>query len=258
VDGLYGGAGIDVLDGNGASDRFLLPENNEDIILGYDEVNDVKIFFEHTTSSVSSNGSKYAAKVWSETDIEKVDRGLAAIHEKTGNNLLLHHDAWAFDDEYLHCRRAGVRISGKSLGGWNDGLGTITLTDNAFTNNTAAVLITVHEIGHEWDDEYAFDHGWLGLSGWTDDNPNSSSYVKSANTYGDDWWYLKSTKFVSTYAKNDPVDDFADSFAAYFLRDVGMDFTNTTWFGASSAPTKMTWLTEFVANHTTPAWMTNW
>ena len=69
----------------------------------------------------------------------------------------------------------------------------------------------------------------------------------------DGWWYNASRKnFVREYGRTDPYEDFATSFAAYFM---GSDYhigqiaegqTSGGWAGASDKMNYMDWFTSYV------------
>jgi hypothetical protein len=56
-----------------------------------------------------------------------------------------------------------------------------------------------------------------------------------------EWAYLKTAKFVSSYADATPFEDFADSFAAYFSEKLGFEWYRAPYGdpGAAGAPDKM-------------------
>lgn len=86
-----------------------------------------------------------------------------------------------------------------------------------------------HELGHGWDVEQAAALGfgedlslrpeWLELSGWSNTPiPGHRRMVireKGTPVLKDDWYYSPNAGFTRFYAKRNPWDDWADSFAYY-------------------------------------------
>ena len=74
----------------------------------------------------------------------------------------------------------------------------------------------IHEVGHNWDDEFelvaanpnlsgAID-SFRALSGWSDVDPQVSSYTLSADG---EWWYLNTAVFEDDYGRTNPHEDYA-------------------------------------------------
>jgi hypothetical protein len=86
-----------------------------------------------------------------------------------------------------------------------------------------------HELGHGWDNEkgkvspskkdLSLQPEWLSLSGWSDKpSPGLRRLIireKGFPELKDDWYYSPEAGFTRFYAKRNPWDDWADSFAYY-------------------------------------------
>jgi len=78
-----------------------------------------------------------------------------------------------------------------------------------------------HELGHGWDmvkGELCKKPEWLQLSGWCEKPEDGKVRIvindkdSEENVVGE-WFYDPSSKFVRFYARRNPWDDFADTFA---------------------------------------------
>jgi len=90
-----------------------------------------------------------------------------------------------------------------------------------------------HELGHGWDAEQGKSRGlgkdlsltpeWLGLSGWSPEpipgHMRMTIREKGMPELKDDWYYSPEAGFTRFYAKRNPWDDWADSFA-YYVSDL--------------------------------------
>lgn len=82
-----------------------------------------------------------------------------------------------------------------------------------------------HELGHGWDEvkgngkELSLQPEWLSLSGWSEQPKPGYKRIrirdKGAPEMVGEWYYSPDAKFTRFYAKRNPWDDFADSFAYY-------------------------------------------
>lgn len=78
-----------------------------------------------------------------------------------------------------------------------------------------------HELGHGWDmvkGELSNKPEWLSLSGWSEEPEEGKVRVVINDKDSDkelegEWFYDPSSKFVRFYARRNPWDDFADTFA---------------------------------------------
>jgi hypothetical protein len=232
-DGLFGGSGGDVLYGGGGGDRFL--DNTweegwwlfksrkwQDTIGDADWGRDARIGFENgketETEFASQKGTyKYAGAAWADLEVERVDSALLVLHGATSNTRLLKK---ANGDPIYFIRLGALTSSSGGMftaGAWNSG-GVIRMPNDAFGNLREAVL---HEIGHNWDTEYK-ESTWRALSGWTkSDKAGDPNYQKGTDAK-ETWYYLTSAQFVSTYARTNPNEDFAESFTNFLLNRAGL------------------------------------
>lgn len=229
-DGLYGGGGVDELFGQEGSDRFLDVE-------GQSEAKDL-------TAQDALLQFRNGTRNWTRTEIEQVDKGLKALHQRTRNDKLLE------TSNSPTGRIVFVReISSGELSGVNLGDGTIKMYDRAFTSGASAALTTVHEIAHNWDTEQGVNqyNGWRGLSGWRNTAPSrsdASKYIKSP--YGENWWYLKTSQFAREYGKRNPMEDWSTSWESYFAFKNGISGTS----GLAQVQAKFAHLDAFFARMT--------
>ena len=249
-DGLYGGDGVDTLTGGSAGDRFLIEKDTPGFlgIMGSadqitDETSgDVKVNFENASAGTVNlagfeDDAVFQAGNFSQTEIKRVDLALGVLHRTTDNDKLL-RTSWGFE---LTFKRFGTQTSGPIISGLNGG-GTISLMNETFDGFDSSVMRTVfHEIGHNWDEENGQFTQWKALSGWTDWNPNDAINYDRGGDQDHDWWHYEEADFVSGYAKQNPVEDFAESFATYF-----MDLARGTTVLADTAPLKYAFIDSFV------------
>jgi hypothetical protein len=81
--------------------------------------------------------------------------------------------------------------------------------------------ILYHEMGHGWDmvkGELSLKPEWLNLSGWVEDPTSGKVRIiirdkDVPEPLVGEWYYTPGTKFVRYYARRNPWDDFADTFA---------------------------------------------
>lgn len=78
-----------------------------------------------------------------------------------------------------------------------------------------------HELGHGWDmvkGELSKGEEWLSLSGWSEEPEEGKVRVEiddkdSEEKVVGEWCYSPGSSFVRFYARRNPWDDFADTFA---------------------------------------------
>jgi hypothetical protein len=225
LDGLYGGAGKDSLYGDSTqtlakkfADRFL-------ILSGETEVRDAG-------SADATITFRNGTKDWTPAEVQRVDTALGLLH-RTRN-----------DTKFLKLSAGGglvfERWSGRAPGD-NDGR-KIRLTDLVLDGRTTwEIGYVLHEVGHNWEEESPIWAQFKKLSGWTKTNMDDLAPEYTAVTkYGETWWRKANAPMVSEYAATHPLDDFAESFAAYFLQKGGY-----SWYfpedgqGAVAAKAKM-------------------
>lgn len=97
-----------------------------------------------------------------------------------------------------------------------------------FTCNNGGVLdrfdhTLYHEFGHGWDEvrgNLSLQDEWLSLSGWSKESVPGKVRVNifdkdSGETLVGEWCYTPGSEFTRPYARWNPWDDFADTFAFY-------------------------------------------
>lgn len=247
IDGLFGGHGLDFLTGGGGTDRLLQVEGEEDMILSL-FTNDVVIRFENSEESVEQTwpdgDAVYGAAFWTDADVVAADGALGVLHEKMGSPVFLRLDG---DD--IAFRLVGSHLSGPGEGvlGWNDGSEMITLVSRSFNDNVLAQEVVLHEIGHNWDesDTNASIATFRAISGWGDsDLADVPGYVLSGDG---EWAHLASADFTRNYGKENPYEDFAESFAAFWLHKLDL-LSTLAEKNFDDLPEKMAYMQDFVDN----------
>ena len=253
LDGLFGGRGRDELHGGSNADRFLLDATSPDDLLDARSI-DATIHFrsgdEIIESKLYGREGRYIfeAGAWQDDEIELVDSSLKELHQLTGSDHLLErHDNTSLSfvrqgrvtDRFgetpyqFSTNAAGEIVANRAyVGGTNDDRGRITITDDAFELGDRYLRQTVfHEIGHNFDERH--ENLYLGTSlidifrrrsGW--DYQSKGEEVSSWQTESNDggWAYNSSANFMRDYGRTNPLEDFATTFAAYFMgSDYGFD-----------------------------------
>jgi hypothetical protein len=104
----------------------------------------------------------------------------------------------------------------------------------------------LHEMAHYFHDGRYDQTAFNALSGWTIEDPESPDYTYTENRGA--FWYLTNAGFANDYAKENPDEDFAESFAAFFTQYSGLfDIYGQHWTfydgtGAAAIPEKMDFL----------------
>jgi hypothetical protein len=239
-DGLFGGSGRNTLWGLSGADRFLVQQPVADNL---DLVQD-------GTSEDATITFKAGDRWWSPEEIERVDQVFAILHNATNNTKLLKLSSGA----PINFTRVGAIPSSKPdwvVLGDNDDRGNIRIPDAGLTD-TIRVGNILHEIGHNWDTESSIWNAFLNLSGWTQTDPKNPAYTQTTY-YAETWWYKTKSAFTGTNsnARFHPVDDFAESFTAYFLQKA-----NLPWYkqpdgtGATDIPDKVNLINTWVVSLT--------
>jgi Ca2+-binding RTX toxin-like protein len=254
-DGLMGGNGVDLVSGGSDSDRYLTIGDHAEIV---------------SMSGGDATIQFGGPKIWTYSEIEMVDGGLAKLHHRTGNTgnpkaprMTFLRDITDYD------------INGDPWGnvGVNHNNGTITLYDSLFDEDTThpaglagrVAQYSIHEIGHNWDspteNEYTLsgenvveyfraDSGWRNDLGEADPGDETvddgQTYVKAGNMNNDnEWWYLESAEFVTDYAHVSPGEDFADTLAVVVM---GNDFYRNGNDTPDAPTAKLAWMNAWLNN----------
>jgi hypothetical protein len=189
-------------------------------------------------------------KPWSEEELQGLEEGLAKIPYKHTVESSSLSNIWKIDSAV---------INGIEAGGVHRADGSIEIADSAsvFGRPTEVRETIVHEVGHSQNPEGALFDEFKALSGWKtiarqDDTRlaefSTGDWVKASTLRergfqvdGDDDQYFQisksqgetlivpspppphpSDKFVSDYARKDPKEDFAESYAFYLLHPTEM------------------------------------
>jgi Ca2+-binding RTX toxin-like protein len=223
-DGLCGGLGInDVRDSSGA-DRFLIlaqPSVDEFWELRDLKDDDAGVVF---VSGNDDNGGKS----WTNDEVEAVDTALALLHHDPltqGTQLLKRSDGSAL----IFARYAamdpdavpeGYEVDPDEIGAFNPGLfrgesSQISVFDFGFEVGIKSTIAEV--IGIDWASQSA-NGQWdefKAVSGWTQDKPGPWGPGYESSQGG--WYYVADSGFVNAFAHTNPVQDWAATFAYYFL-----------------------------------------
>jgi hypothetical protein len=222
-DGLFGGPGHDHLVGNDGADRFLTQPGDAVYDSGAADAN---------LSFVDGQ------RAWAEQEILAIDEALARLHTRTNNTRLL---KLANGGPMRFVRQLADGNSAAD----NDSSGTINVYDGAFVvggqaHRDAGMIIT-HEIGHNWDsndDSFGRENPTISefraLSGWTSTPPATGGYVQAPTSAWGVWWYRGDAVFVRDYSRNNPLEDFADS------------FTVALGYGPNNVPAKVAQINRFL------------
>lgn len=240
VNGLYGGDGIDVLVGGTGpftSDRFLL-DSTPDTVMNYFPVMDAKIEFKNS-------GVLINPLTWTQEEVASIDPSLAVLHEAKGTPVLLRTNG-----QDLDFRKASALVApvNGDEDAWRAG-GAINVKPSAFNLSYAGLAHRVlHAVGHAWDSE-ATNPTFEQFEGISDWRSSQFHYLNpSAWQFGGDmsWMYRKANELPPTArAAHDPQEDFAETFALYFLDKMGQPspFTTAT---IDDVPERNAYMADFV------------
>jgi hypothetical protein len=195
TDGLFGGPGANSSYGGADADRFLMYYGSSDA--------------KDAVSTDAVVRFRNAAKNWTDAEIEAVDIGLRLLHQRTQNDNLLENKAGG---SLVYLRQAA---DGDTFAA-NTNSVQIEFYDLAFESKVETVLTTIHENGHNWDEQHAAWPQWLALSGWRNTAPPAATASLYNQGYDGGWWYLKSATFTSDYSLSSPYEDLATSWETYF------------------------------------------
>ncbi|MEL7498412.1 MAG: calcium-binding protein [Planctomycetota bacterium] len=235
-DALYGGekAAADQLVGGAGNDRYLIQAN--DIIEDQESIDAVLEFIDVTSD-------------WTDAEIVVMKSAFRDMYNATGNNLLiqetLNNDNLEFH-KYAHLNgNAGINyLTTTTSWYYQNGQPVYSYTydreihfadwdeTSSFYNDQFAQVM-IHELAHNWDSETELNavasslgsywNDFMALSGWTDQDPNSSAYTRSNDNQ---WWYLSSSQFAENYGRTNPNEDMATIFEYYFENGNGTSSSN--------------------------------
>ncbi len=244
TDGLLGGTGFNNLRGQSGADRFLdhdqhvnsiRDKSGDDVTVRFRDVEEgSRPFVADLVNGEIGDGQ------WEDHEIEAVDRAFQDLEDRVGNNSLL-RTSWG--SEYHFFRTSDAEVG---FAGYNTLEGTIILNDGAFDSGQSFTSeVTFHEIAHSWHFHRFTD--WLALSDWREETVSNigdgvvNFFVGVGNFFGGDfadadalanhdhvdgssWWFSQDAEFFSEYAKTNPPEDFAESFAYVMMDSAGLTF----------------------------------
>jgi hypothetical protein len=224
-DMLYGGSGADKLYGEGGADRILVMQGST-AVQDLNKAQDAVLTFR--TGTGDSGIQNPDGKAWTDADIEQVDKALGILHEATGNTALLK----LANGNGIVFERFGT-LENYGWGFQNSNLGIIGLSDLALSGHQTKVVGNIlHEIGHNWDTENPNWESFKKLSGWQLADTNNAQpplgFNRNDPMYGETWEYRTNSAFATWYARSHPNEDFAESFAAYFIDQQAKQVLATT------------------------------
>jgi Ca2+-binding RTX toxin-like protein len=213
-DGLFGGSHYDELSGERGADRLLvwearLTDQAYHVTFGV-QVEDAVVRFRDGAAGTYKN-TAHTAGSWAGDEVEAIDVGLKWLHDRTRNTTLLER---ATGSDLVFVRLGGNNFEASA---WNAGRAElIYCPDNMFADRLAGTAgITVHEVAHNWDTENPRWTEFMAVSGWTQTPQTGSGWSKGGDD-DEDWWYRTDSETVSTYARWNPREDFAESLQALF------------------------------------------
>lgn len=231
-DGLYGGDSLDFLYGGSGANRFLVESEAPDRLYHVDG-NDATLWFRDGGLINNEYLGIYSPGKWAQEEIELVDRAFERLHEATGNTRLLKK---ANGDSMTFIRQGHKWFESSDVAAWNT-QGEISVTDKAFDHpwyknfdqdELHAQAVILHEIGHNWDElsENVTVGAFRSISGW--------------HTVAGTWVIDNSSEFPTPHSQSNPLEDFAEHFAMYFMDE------EYFYLGVSESPEKMEYMEFFV------------
>lgn len=207
--------------------------------------------------------TRFAEGHWTDAEILVVDEAFGVMAQRTNNNVLLRRH----DGSELIFTRLGTATTPTGMPstyrGFNSNNGTISLADGAFDSGDGEThQVVFHEIGHNWDDEGAAWWSFRSLSGWRIHIPADRLYGnpftryktyiidRYANTQGftvstdGKWLYRNGSGFARAYGRENPYEDFATSWEAYFMNYSGEPYIGGG--GAAAIPVKVSLIDNYL------------
>lgn len=210
LDGLIGGPGRDRLKGDQDPDRFVIHERG---LRDNDSSSD-------TTDSGPGDvevNLKFNAKGnhFTEADAERIDRlALKRLHRFTGNTKLL----------FTTTSGAYLEVDSTVAGGkFEAGLIKLSPAVLGSEDDTYFGHAIIHEFGHVHDYPSNGYFRRFRETSWSTEANEGWTRHYTVNEQGErvptGLFYYLPAGFVSAYARRSPVEDWADSFAAFILRE---------------------------------------
>jgi hypothetical protein len=217
------------LDGGPGADRFLVHEDDSAKTDVYDSVwEDPRVnarvnFRDQKATYTDYLDNEFSPAAFTQAEIERIDEALAILHQQTGSTRFLkRHNATATTGE-ITFRRMGDSAT-SDISGRNHSNGEITLTNGAFSYGADFTVHTVlHEIGHNWENELTASF-WPGSVPTAPDGTPLTFAGWSSLSFDAAGAPLDDAPFVSSYAQTNAVEDFAETWAYYWMRRADRPF----------------------------------
>ena len=238
-DSLYGDANVDYLDGGagrdglfggiGTSDRLIGGEDDDRFLVfvnqNFNGANTLDIVVDGTSDDavlkfVSNleiqTERTYEAGRWNGAEIKAVDGALRNMHLETSDTRLLKLSS---GQNLTIARLGNVRTSsGAPILGLNfHNSNRLGLTNQLFADFPNRLRETVyHELAHNFDtvDENPFIPAFRSISNW-----DKIQHAGDRLSLDGQWYYNDDfNNFLRSYARTNPVEDFAVTFAEHFQR----------------------------------------
>ena len=221
-DGLFGGQNseADSLTGGGGSDRFLVQGSDS---VGDRGSTDSVLVFENETDQ------------WTDAEIEVLDNGFQALHDRITDGTLLRDSVDSGDLTFYKYQSlgaaAGINAFGYSFIGTEffDFTREIRIADWDETSdffNEQFTSVTIHEIFHNWDSTLELGEyndldslivDFQSISGWT--QANRSGNPNFTQSLDGEWYYLSSSVFADERGRINPFEDVAE-LSEYYFRNI--------------------------------------
>ena len=235
-DALWGGeaGAVDELVGGFGNDRFLKQLSD---VVEDEEAGDAVLEFLDRTAA------------WADAEIVVLKDAFRQLYDAVGNNLLLQETLnddslrfYKYADlngaagiNYLETSTRWYFVNGERITehSYYREIRIVDWNENSTFYNNQFVDVTIHEIAHNWDSETELSSvsgtlgghwdTFLGLSSWTQTNPNSGGFTQS---HDGQWWYANSSEFAENYGRTNPYEDMATMFELYFNDGPGTGTSN--------------------------------
>jgi Ca2+-binding RTX toxin-like protein len=214
MDGLFGGVGYDTVNGGTGADRILTfdLDGAELAPFAFDHDMIVGLFTEDAVVQFASGD-----KDWTHEEVELADLALRLLHHHAstqGTQLLRAPDGgWlTFVRQTTVSPDAGYPAG--PYGGWYEGGGQIAIADHGMGLGLGDFKVLVlRQVGLVWQD--MVDADFMAVSGWVQTNDPYAGLYLYPGLGG--WWYAEENSFMDGPASLNPWEDFASTFAYYFL-----------------------------------------
>lgn len=230
ADFLNGGAGRDGLFGGvGAADRLVGGDDDDRLLVFVDQnikegntlditvdANHEDVVLSFVSNRVIETDRTYDAGAWDSEEVKLVDAALRNLHLEVSNTDLLKLS----NGQNLSIVRSGdVRTpSGASILGVNfHNNNQIALTNQLFEDFPDRLRETVyHEVAHNFDtvQENPFITSFRAISNW-----DQAQHTGDRLSLDGQWYYNDDfNNFLRSYARTNPLEDFAVTFAEHFQK----------------------------------------